>query len=245
MGTLGSRVSCRYASNASTTYHDNIGLNHLLTLLGGRSGAHMKSKIPTITALLLIAPLLLAYLPGNWIKKHADNDAEQSDMIAVVRVVGLRMEEEAVMKEKGLNDQWHNTIYRGYVADLLVLDCIKQDSDPNLQYRPGSRIALGVGGDLCERADDVLKIDPAPPALSMHNTQNGYDLRIGQTYLIFFSKSKDGPEPFYPRSGPHSIYWLQPNDIYRRKGLSGYGEEQEGWMQLLADLRGNQADAQP
>ena len=201
----------------------------------------MTYKRVVLLLVLVCLPCAMAYTPANWLPGHAEDDAADSDMIAVVRVVGLRLAGQAIIKEQGVDDVWHDAIFRGYVADMVILRCIKADADPHIRYQAGSTITLGVGGDMSGRSADPLRIDPASPALTMHNSHRGYDLRIGQTYLMFLDKSTDGPDPFTPRSGPHSIYWLQPGDVYRRNTLSGYGEEQTGWQAMLEKLSAQHA----
>ena len=166
---------------------------------------------------------MMGFLPPNWSLKNAEDDFSKSDLIVIVRVVGLQLADEGVMKERGLQDKWQDTIYRGYTSELLILDVLREDSNKDLKLQTGSRFRMGVGGELSENSKNILMVDPASPALTMNNSQNGYDLRIGQTYLLCLSRNGVRDYPFDLRSGPFSIYWLQPGNKYKRKDLNDYG----------------------
>jgi len=188
-------------------------------------------------ALVAIAALVIlpGYFPGNWFLEHAKDDATKSDLIVVVRVVGLRQASEEILREKTPKGGWSNLVIRLYDADVLILAVIKPDTDPNSQIQAGSRLSMAVGADFDFGHADLLHIKPASPALTMHNSQSGYDLRIGQTYLLCLIRDKDGH--WQPRSGPHSIFWAQPGDQYRQKGLRDYGEIQPGFKELMQKIR--------
>jgi hypothetical protein len=144
--------------------------------------------------------LLIAFLPGNWSADHAKEDIVKSDVVVLVRCVGIRMERASTIDTNGNNQTIES--WRNYIADLEVGKTLKGADLGKVS------IPLFIGYDMNNGSID--NFSPSIEVLTMFNSQCGYDIKANQVYILFLDKGKDGY--YQPRSGPFSIGWIKPDN---------------------------------
>lgn len=160
---------------------------------------------PILIAFLILLPFCFtyAYFPANWCDEYAKNDARDSDIILIGRVTKL----ERLLHEINYLYREDGSVFFNFVATITIGKVLKGKG--KLDGR--NTIEIGIGDSLFHSEnlnyETLREYDTEPGWISLANTQDGYDLRLNEVYLLFLNKniSEAIGAYFGPRSGPYSI----------------------------------------
>lgn len=172
-------------------------------------------KMTLLLLFLFYGALLPGYLPHNWSEHHAADDIAKADAIVIGRVIGIEMAGEHILQEKTPKGERAESRIRIYQARYRVGEVLKGNIEKDLI------INIPMGGDFADDESDLHDLRPAWPMLIMHNTQQAYDIRINQVYLMYLTKVKNGWDL---RSGPLSLGWIKPENKI------AFGELSQKWQ---------------
>ncbi len=148
---------------------------------------------------MLFAVAALAYLPGNWSDRHANDDFARSDAVLIGRVIAVNRTQDSLPAAA------NTAVAFTYTASIIAANVFYGSILTN------QVLTIPIGGYMQDIIDES-----EPTWVSQHNTQRGFDLNINHVYLLALSRivDKSGQTNWVPRSGHRSVY-----EIRRAKDL--------------------------
>ena len=149
----------------------------------------MNKTIVFIPVLVVIATVAFAYLPASWSRGNANLDFKKADAVVIARVTGV-------------NRKIHPLDQRAfvYVASVAVGNVLRGVVKTN------DVLNIIIGGYRQSHVDEA-----EPTHISQCNSQNGFDLRINDVYLLALDRQGTNKleQLWKPRSGHLSIHHIK------------------------------------
>jgi hypothetical protein len=148
-------------------------------------------RIATVSLVMLTAVVALAYLPGNWSDRHANEDFTRSDVVLIGRVIAINRSQDFVP------DGTNTAVAFTYTASVITARVLHGAILTN------QVLTVPIGG-YWQNEIDESKLT----WVHQCNSQRGFDLDINGVYLLALAKiiGKAGQTNWVPRSGHRSVY---------------------------------------